>query len=251
MTNIALICESPAKQSEAKHLALELDLSLLEKPPFPPYLLVVTDQRLELRQIQPPGPGPVSVDFLAAGITYRRRHSMVKNEAIARAMGLKKIRPTVLDGTAGLGKDSFILAALGCQVQLYERSPIISALLADGLRRAREDKDIRPIINRMNMTKTDSKRVIPVATILRPDVIYLDPMYPHRPKSGLVKKEMRYLRAIVGDDPDSDKLLPWALNLAAKRVVVKRPNYAKHLGPPPSLTVKSKKNRFDVYLTGN
>src|SRR3569833_2829818 len=41
----------------------------------------------------------------------------------------------------------------------------------------------------------------------RPNVVYLDPMYPERGKSALEKKEMRYLRALVGDDLDAPALL--------------------------------------------
>lgn len=59
-----------------------------------------------------------------------------------------------------------------------------------------------------------------------PDVVYLDPMYPHRQKSALVKKEMRVFQSLVGNDDDADSLLIPAMTIAKRRVVVKRPNYA-------------------------
>jgi len=83
----------------------------------------------------------------------------------------------------------------------------------------------------------------------RPEVVYLDPMYPHTGKSALQKKEMRLFRRLVGDDEDVPRLLQAALGCATKRVVVKRPRTA----PPvlelkPSLAIEGKTTRFDVYL---
>jgi 16S rRNA (guanine1516-N2)-methyltransferase len=84
----------------------------------------------------------------------------------------------------------------------------------------------------------------------RPDVVYLDPMYPHRSKSALVKKEMRYARAIVGDDEEAPALLATALKTAKERVVVKRPRSAKPLaGPKPTVAIESKNTRYDIYVT--
>ncbi|MGO2403831.1 MAG: class I SAM-dependent methyltransferase, partial [Vibrio litoralis] len=81
---------------------------------------------------------------------------------------------------------------------------------------------------------------------------YLDPMYPHpenKKKSALVKKEMRVFQSLVGADNDADDLLEPALQLATKRVVVKRPDYAPWLNQhKPSMAIETKKNRFDVYV---
>jgi 16S rRNA (guanine1516-N2)-methyltransferase len=83
----------------------------------------------------------------------------------------------------------------------------------------------------------------------QPDVIYLDPMYPHREKSAAVKKEMRVFQSLVGEDLDADDLLAPAIALAKYRVVVKRPSYAPPLaGKTPSTSINMKKNRFDVYV---
>ena len=131
---------------------------------------------------------------------------------------------------------------------MVERSKIIAALLQDGLERAGNIPEIRPIINRMTIIKGDCRTLVQVPK--QPDVIYLDPMYPHRTKSALVKKEMRLLRAIVGDDIDAPELLEWALSQGAERVVVKRPKGAPDIsGPEPTFIIKSKNSRFDVYLT--
>ncbi|WP_240182474.1 class I SAM-dependent methyltransferase, partial [Vibrio cholerae] len=68
-------------------------------------------------------------------------------------------------------------------------------------------------------------------------------------KTALVKKEMRVFQSLVGADNDADALLEPALQLAQKRVVVKRPDYAPWLGNrKPSMAMETKKNRFDVYV---
>ena len=81
-----------------------------------------------------------------------------------------------------------------------------------------------------------------------PQVIYLDPMFPHRDKSALVKKEMRLFRPLTGDDDDAPALLEAALALASHRVVVKRARKAPViLGPAPGYVLEGKSSRFDIY----
>ena len=153
----------------------------------------------------------------------------------------------MLDATAGLGRDAFVLATLGCKVTLMERMPIVAALLEDGLARASLSAEVNDITKNMQLHYGSSIENMDVAT--PPDVIYLDPMYPHKKKSALVKKEMRIFQSLVGSDDDADNLLAPALKLAKYRVVVKRPSYAPPLaGKTPSTTIKMKKNRFDVYV---
>ena len=131
-----------------------------------------------------------------------------------------------------------------------ERSPIIAALLRDGLDRALSNNNTRPIAERMQLRVGDATTIInQLAEQECPDVIYLDPMYPHRSKSALVKKEMRMLRALVGEDPDAPQLLETALRAARTRVVVKRPRLAEVLpGITPSHTLVGSTTRFDVYM---
>ncbi|PZD59465.1 16S rRNA (guanine(1516)-N(2))-methyltransferase, partial [Pantoea ananatis] len=82
----------------------------------------------------------------------------------------------------------------------------------------------------------------------QPDVVYLDPMYPHRQKSAMVKKEMRVFQSLVGADEDADALLAPARRLAKKRIVVKRPDYAPPLaGVATQSAVVTKSHRFDIY----
>jgi len=192
-----------------------------------------------------------TVDFIGGALGYRRVKGGGKNQAIARAVGLKSgLKPTVLDVTAGLGRDAFILASLGCEVRMIERSPVLAKALQEGLARGLQDPKTGEIIGRMVLIVADAKDVL---TDLNPDnypdVIYIDPMFPEENKSALNKIEMRTLREVVGDDKDADLLLTLALKKAKKRVVVKRSRKALPLGGlAPSFVIGGKSSRYDVYL---
>jgi 16S rRNA (guanine1516-N2)-methyltransferase len=195
---------------------------------------------------------PLYIDFLSGKLDYRRHHTSLRREAIARAMGLKNhTTPYIVDATAGLARDSFILACLGFEVTLLERSPIIHALLEDAIQRAMQDAAAAVIVQRLNLIQTDAVTWLQALDReKRPNIIYLDPMFPERKKSALSKIDMRIFHDIVGDDPDADALLQAALPCATQRVVVKRPRLAASLaGPAPSFSLAGSSNRFDIYLT--
>ncbi|WJG09588.1 class I SAM-dependent methyltransferase [Aliiglaciecola sp. LCG003] len=214
--------------------------------------LELSEHLLGLKQLDDPKLGEVYVDFSSDALTFRRLHGGGKKEAIAKAIGLKGTQiPRVLDATAGLGRDAFVLASLGCQVDLIERSPVVAALLADGLIRASQQPDLMDWLpNQMTLHHGIAVELLNNWQGTIPDVVYLDPMFPHRKKSALVKKEMRLFQQLLGPDEDADLLLAPALKLAAKRVVVKRPDSAPFLSnQQPSMAITGKKHRFDVYMT--
>ncbi len=250
-STIAVSHTDPGLAGKAAALAGHLGLPIYEPKELPPVLLLtLTPERLELRQTTKGAEGPLFVDFLGGTIEYRRRHTTSRKEGIARAAGLKGgAPPVVLDLTAGLGRDGFILAGLGCTVSMVERSPVVAALLADGIERAKQEPALAGIMARISLIAGESLEILRTWQGARPEVICIDPMYPHRSKSALVKKEMRLLRLLVGDDEDSDALLRAALGVATRRVVVKRPRLAPALsGPEPNFTTSGKNSRFDVYL---
>lgn len=217
-----------------------------------PLQLVYTVKGLELR-IFTPDTGrstTLSTDFVHGNTGYRLLHGGGIRQPLAKAAGLKPgVRPTIVDATAGLGVDGFILASLGCKVTMIERSPIMGALLADGLERVADHPPTREIMNRLQLLLGNAQEII---TNLPepPATIYLDPMYPHRHSSALNKQEMRVIRALVGDDQDAAALLETALAIATNRVVVKRPKGAPELSTRrPSHVIEMKNSRFDVYMT--
>lgn len=168
---------------------------------------------------------------------------------IAKAVGVQPgIRPRILDATAGLGRDAFVLASLGCEMTLIERQPLVAALLEDGLQRAALSLEVAPIAARMRLLGGNAIALMQEWQGEAPQVIYLDPMFPHRDKSALVKKEMRLFRPLVGDDLDAPALLAAALELASHRVVVKRPRKAPAIaGSRPSYVLEGKSSRYDIY----
>ncbi len=260
---VVLSYETPACEEKAESLRQQLlcmpGITLLENPPIRDnliYNLHITEQKLELRGGKENNMHPLSIDFLAGKLQYRLNQGSKNKEQIAKAVGLKgQIKPQVWDTTAGLGRDAYILASLGCELQLIERSPILFLLLQDGLLRAANDPLAAPIVARMHLIQGDARTILenidnPEQAEPSLEVIYLDPMYPSRTKSALAKKEMRIIRQIVGDDKDADALLCTALAKALYRVVVKRPTTADPLpGPRPDFAIAGGNNRFDVYIT--
>jgi len=256
--SLSVICD-PADDTDLQDKAQSLAKTLhagqeRETGNAPPFLLVQTVKGLELRTYNPATQhhaATLNTDFLHGNAGYRRVHDGI-HQPLARAVGIKpNHRPPVVDATAGLGIDGFILAALGCEVTMIERSPVIGALLADGLERAADAPATKDIANRIHLILGDARKII--TTLSEPPAtIYLDPMYPHRRGSALNKQEMRIIRSLVGDDQDAATLLETALYIAANRVVVKRPKGAPELNARrPSHTIAMKNSRFDVYLTHN
>ncbi|SNB57233.1 16S rRNA (guanine1516-N2)-methyltransferase [Marinobacter sp. es.042] len=215
-----------------------------------PVLLFLDEQGLGLQMTGKGAPGPVRAEFVTGKMGYRREHGGGAGQLVAKAVGLQKTRAAlhVVDATAGLGQDAFVLASLGCTVTLFERNPVIHALLADGLARAALNVDCAGIVERMRLLEGSSVEWLSRPGTEAADVVYLDPMFPHRDKSALVKKEMQVFRTIVGDDEDSAQLLAAALERARYRVVVKRPRKASAIeGAEPTTRIEGKSSRYDVY----
>jgi len=215
------------------------------------YSLQMRNARLGLVNLEQPNMTPIVIDFLSGKTAYRRKYGHAGGEAISKAVGIKKgHRPNIVDATAGWGRDAFVLATMGCRVHMIERSDVIAKLLEDGVRLAEQDEKIGALVkDKLSLSCGESQQEL-LRTPFEPEVIYLDPMFPHKEKSALVKKEMRILQEVVGQDEDADELLTLALTIAANRVVVKRPAYAKFLaGIKPQTSIKTKKYRFDIYLT--
>ena len=237
---------SAADQAAAEQWAQDLNLPLAGEAEF---ALQVSVDGLQLQELGRSAPGPIRVDFIAGALAHRRQFGGGSGQMIAKAVGVQPgVRPTVLDATAGLGRDAFVLACLGCQVTMIERNPIVAALLTDGLRRARLDAEVAAIVQRMPLLVGDAIELMSSWTAEVPQVIHLDPMFPSRDKSALVKKEMRLFKPLVGADDDAPDLLAAALALASHRVVVKGPRKAPALASiPPTYSLDGKSSRYDIY----
>ena len=190
-------------------------------------------------------------DLTGGAVGHRVRAGGGRGQALPRAAGFTKGRtPQMVDATAGLGRDAFLLASLGAEVTLIERSAKVHALLEDGMARARDaGGDATKAISRMTLVLGDAKVLLPK---LAAEVVLVDPMHPPRSNSALVKKEMRLLRNVVGADEDALELMQVALATASKRVVLKWPLHAVLMPglAPPSHQILGKSTRYDVFMVG-
>jgi len=188
---------------------------------------------------------PITVEF-PVYLRNLKNLNELKSQPLVRAIG--KTAHLVIDTTAGMGQDSFMLAVAGFEVIGYERSPGVYALLENGLQRAMADPAIRELLDdRLQFRNGDAIDELPLLKP-QPDAVYLDPMYPpKRKKSALSKKEMQVFRELVGADEDADRLFDVAMRSARDRVVVKRPHHAEPIAGKPSMSYEGKLVRFDVY----
>jgi 16S rRNA (guanine1516-N2)-methyltransferase len=248
---VAVDASPEVPREQLLRLANSLSLPLLADAEDAAYLLYRRVERLELQSLREPRTTPLHVDFVCGKSRHRRLHGGGRREQLARAVGLQKIaNPLVVDATAGLGRDAFVLATLGCRVTMLERSGIIAALLQDGLQRASlsGDEEVMRCVKRMLLIEDDACAWLQSVED-GVDVVYLDPMFPQRRKAALVKKEMRFFQEIVGSDGESHELLRAALRASRRRVVVKRPLKGSYLGElAPSHSIKGKTTRYDVYV---
>lgn len=245
----SISCTNANLQTIAQQLALKLSLPYADID-NQQIQLVVDDNHIEIRA--PDLGNPIFIDFEAGKNAHRRQFGGGRGQPLAKAIGLKNgATPTVIDATAGFGRDAFVLANLGCELTLVERNPLIATLLSDALIRALNNPDLIAIISRMKLVNQDSLGYLQqLKSDEFPDVIYMDPMYPSREKTALVKKDMRLLHQLAGPDTDSEQLLTSARSIAKKRVVVKRPKAAPFIAnQKPSTHIESKNTRYDVYVT--
>ncbi len=245
-------------------------------------LLCVTPDRLELRVLRGEASikqgKPVAVNLQDIDTTSPEGRSL--KQPLFKAMGIKARKDlpiTVLDATAGWGNDAWMLASIGCQVLAAERNRVMATLLRDAVLRAGSQQP--EVLMRLHVVQTDARHLLrrlaqrgrhsaggqssaddaelpaSVRAFFEPDVVYLDPMYPeHEKRSTAARKPMVLARHLVGDDDDAPELLHWALRLAQKRVVVKRPMHAPPLGDSLSpavqatTSIEGKSHRLDVYV---
>lgn len=232
---------NPDGDSRAAALARALNIDCVQRRDPAGCYLFYEDNRLVIGRGDGRREKPMAVDFAAQ---WQQRQP--GREMLLKAIGGRRPGLSVLDATAGLGRDSLLMASYGAEVTLCERHPIVAALLKDGLARAQDDSEVGEMASRMRLLEGAWPSVTSEGKTF--DLIYLDPMFPESKKSAQVKKAMQIFHDLVGADDDSDGLLAAALDQARHRVVVKRPAKAPWLAEtPPQFAVTGKALRFDVY----
>lgn len=239
---LASVAQRQTLAAETQNVLGDIDIQWLDEPGAGLYLRV-DEGCLGLVDGRLPQQRPVVVEFAAGKARHRQLYGGGRSQAIAKAVGLhQRAQLDVIDATAGLGQDAFVLASLGARVRLLERHPWVHLLLSDGLARGRA----------WGVEALDQMQLLPLAqslvTLPAAEVVYLDPMFPEGPRKAAVKKPMALFQQLVGADEDADALLAPALDRARLRVVVKRPRLAPMLaGQAPNYALTGKSNRFDIY----
>lgn len=195
---------------------------------------------------------PYAVDFLSTAWRARWQQGLPRGHIFRRALGVKDRPIRVVDATAGFGQDSALMAALGCSVVAVERSPVVAALLRDGLERARfEDESFRQQLNLIQVFEGEASQYLEsLSPEQAPEVVFLDPMFSKPKKSAKSPKEMQLLQELLPapSAEDEEKLLQVALKTARDRVVIKRPLKARAIKAAPSHMFKGQSIRYDVYV---
>lgn len=259
---IFVLCTSSERAAFARDVADRVGGTLLDAPPASGLGLIVADDGLWLKLLGNNTPGAIQVDFLRGRVARQRRETGFRQQPLMRAFGLHKRsmseRYRVVDATAGLGKDAGLLAAAGCHVIAIERSPVLCAMVQDGLDRLHAAGDVAESWHqRFELRPGDARAWLQdmCRGERRPCAVYLDPMFPPRKKAAAVKREMQILQALHREGPTESgqtvELLARARAAATERVVVKRPKGAPPLADDVDYRLEGEAIRYDVYLTRN
>ena len=243
--NRPVVCAGVGFEDAARQLAGSLGLEFSESPQTGELRLTLDADGLSL------GDGAVGLRGDLSALAGRIQPRRLREEFVVRAVCGKGTPhgERVIDATAGLGDDSFLLAAAGYEVELYERDPIIASLLADSLERA-ADSGMRDIASRMHLHREDSIQALRELDYT-PYAVLLDPMFPERRKSGSVKKKFQLLGRLEAPCSDEEELMQAALDTGAEKIVVKRPLHGPRLaGLAPSHTYIGKSIRYDCIRGG-
>ena len=248
---VVVASRETARVLYAHQLASELGLRVFDGEYIGDGLFVIVgDDRLELHHVDGSKREATCVDFVAGATGHRLRQGGQRGQLLAKAVGGPKSPTTVLDASAGLGRDAFLLASICCNVIAVERHPVVAALLRDGLARAAASAKTEPVAGRIRLIVGDARDVLADPEQAgTPAVVYIDTMFPPKSKSALAKKEMRLCRLLTGPDDDAGELWAAAMRVATRRVVVKRWLRSPVLAGEPDVQFKGRTVRFDVYLT--
>lgn len=249
MDNIILYA-APEYEEKAVNLSKKLDIELIIKSDDTD----VKDMNSMYLMFDENG-----LSLIKDGLTIRGDFSAMKkrlgtanlqHEMLVKVAKLKNVTstPLAIDATAGLGEDSILLAASGYEVKMFERDKYIAALLEDALERAALDEFLGPIVSRMELVHGDSIEAMESGKFAA-DIVYLDPMFPARNKSGLIKKKFQLLQQLESPCEEGERLVRAALSLKPKKVIIKRPLKGEYLaGIKPNHSAFGRAIRYDCLV---
>ena len=243
MNNKIVVCLGKGGQRDmAESFARKTGAPIVDKPGE--YLTIHFDSK----GVSLSGFGLTYQGDFAETMMHRVTNGRLQHEMLVKAASSEKEGRKAIDATAGMGEDGFLLAAYGYEVTLYEQNPVIAALLKDALRRARKHPVLKDIASRMKLVEGDS--VSCMEKLMDPvDVIYLDPMFPKRQKSGLINKKLQLIQKLEPPCSEEKDLFNAAIKAGPSRIIVKRPLKSVCLdGREPSYILKGKAIRYDCYV---
>lgn len=189
------------------------------------FSLIDTPQGKGLHLPKHIGKYPLVIDFNHKAFLHRLSQAAYGHEPLLKALGLYKQQEPVhlFDLSAGLGQDAFLMASMGHRVTAFERHPILACLLEDALTRAAQHPHLMEIAARITLYPHDCQSVLNAQDPKhKPDCIYFDPMFKGSKDTAKVNKAMQALRHLIPEDPDAKPVAELALNVAQKKVVIKR-----------------------------
>ena len=245
-TSVSVDAHSPADGALAADVASRLGYP--QSDPNAQFVLMVGTSGWELHD-RTSRQRPLRLDFAEL---LRQRGAATARSPLGRASGIRQTQPkSVLDCTAGLGRDGFMLGSLGAsRVQLIERDPVVAALLEDALRRARADGAVPRWVESVSVARADARDWL----ARRPfafDVVYIDPMFPAG-RRALAGRELQFLQRLLPSDRPSDgeELIGAALETGCARVIAKRAKHQPAIDRP-TFAVPGRSFRFDVYVNAD
>ncbi|MCR4673379.1 MAG: class I SAM-dependent methyltransferase [Lachnospiraceae bacterium] len=182
----------------------------------------------------------------------RIKGNRVKGELIVKAAKIKEDMGhplVVFDATAGLGEDSFLLAAAGFQIILCEYNKVIFSLLEDTHKRALMEDSLKEAAERMKLINGNSLEILRSMEPHSIDVVLLDPMFPAKTKNSLTNKKLQLFQRLEMPCSLEEELFEAATFVQPKKIIVKRPLKGPFLcGKKPNHSISGKTVRYDCYL---
>lgn len=241
MENVVVCMGKGAQKDMAEALAKRLEVPLTEKEGDG--LTVLFDAK----GVSLKGYG-LSYQGDFEGMLHRVTNGRLLHEMLVKAAKTSEQNLRAIDCTAGMGEDSFLLAAYGYQVTLYEQNPVVAALLKDALRRAKKHPVLKDIASRMQLVEGNSIELL-AQRVDEVDLIYLDPMFPERQKSGLINKKLQLIQKLEPPCSAETDLFEAAMQAKPSKIIVKRPLKSPNLArKSPNYTLNGKAIRYDCYV---
>lgn len=168
------------------------------------------------------------------------------NELILKAGKINK-EMSVIDGTAGFGQDSLILASTGANVLMIEQNPMLFLMLVFEQQKMSKNPNWQKLMARITIMFGDSSEIIKQNP--KHDLIYLDPMFPNDSYKGAVNKNMQVLHHFINPPSFADEMVLFETAMAnCDKLMIKRPLSAPNFAnKSPNQSFNNDVIRFDIY----